>query len=522
MLINIGRFSPIWRGFALLVVAIVGIASTIASSSGGSGGTPPTVTITSPPPDFETTDPILTVTGTASDETGITRVTVNGIKANSNNGFATWSAVVTLDEGLNSLRVAAVDSLGFADQTAAEQDVTLTSVPPLVTVSFPPAHSFSDADSLTVTGTATDARSDVASVKVNGVAATSTDGFATWQAAVPLTVGPNTLTVSAADSSGSEDPNAAEVEVTVAADVSGNAVTFGDGYAIALNGNLAYVVDFDADQLVEVNIDNGVSRIVSDSVIGNGPDIFGPNGIALINGGTAALVSNFVPDEMLSVDLAGGHRAIVSHANPSNDPKISPNVGAGPTLFGPSGIGVINNSRVLVSNYAADEIIEVILQNGDRTILSADGTQGNGPPFSQPDGIAVGTSGLAYVTDALEGAVFSVDMTTGNGTRGDRVILSGGAVGSGPVFVRPVGIILDDANNRAIVTDYDANLLLSVGMNNGNRSILSDANSNVGSGPAFIFPAGIAFDVANNRAVVSGGNLIVVELGSGDRVIVGR
>ena len=523
MLINIGRFSPIWRGFALLVVAIVGIASTIASSSGGSGGTPPTVTITSPPPDFETTDPGLTVTGTASDETGIARVTVNGIGATSNNGFATWSAVVTLDEGLNSLTVAAVDSLGFADPSAAEQNATLTSVPPLVTVSFPPAHSFSDADSLTVTGTATDARSDVASVEVNGVAATSTDGFATWQAVVPLTVGLNTLTVSAADSSGSEDPNAAEVEVTVAADVSGNAVTFGDGYAIALNGNLAYVVDFEADQLIEVNIDNGISRIVSDSVTGNGPDIFGPNGIALINGNATALVSNFIPDEMLSVDLGGGDRAIVSHANPSDDPPpISPNVGAGPTLFGPSGIGVINNSRVLVSNYAADEIIEVILQSGDRTILSADGTQGNGPPFSQPDGIAVGTSGLAYVTDALEGAVFSVDMTTGNGTRGDRVILSGGAVGSGPAFVRPVGIILDDANNRVIVTDYDANLLLSVGMNNGNRSILSDANSNVGSGPAFIFPAGIAFDEANNRAVVSGGNLIVVELGSGDRVIVGR
>ena len=522
MLINIERFSPIWRGFALLVVAIVGIASTIASSSGGSGGTPPNVTITSPPPDSETDDPILTVTGTASDETGVAGVTVNGINADpGNNDFATWSAVVTLDEGLNRLTVAAVDSLGFADQTAAEQDVTLTSVPPLVTVSFPPAHSFSDADSLTVTGTATDARSDVASVEVNGVAATSTDGFATWQAVVPLTVGLNTLTVSAADSSGSEDPNAAEVEVTVAADVSGNAVTFGDGYAIALNGNLAYVVDFDRDQVVEVNIDDGITRIVSDSVTGNGPDIFGPNGIALINGNTTALVSNFVPDEMLSVDLAGGDRAIVSHANPSNDPKISPNVGAGPTLFGPSGIGIVDDSHVLVSNYAADEIIEVILPSGDRTILSADGTRGDGPRFLQPDGIAVGTSGKAFVTDALKGAVFSVDFTTGNGTGGDRAIISDGATGSGPSFVRPVGIILDDANNRAIVTDYDVNLLLSVGMSNGDRRVFSDANSNVGTGPAFIFPAGIALDAANNRAVVSGGNLIVVEMGSGDRVIVG-
>jgi len=517
MLTDIGRYPRIWRSFALLAIAIVGIASTIASSSGGSGGTPPRATITSPPPDFESEDVEITVTGTASDETGIASVSVNGVNASSDDGFATWSALVSLVEGSNTLTVATLDTLGFSDPMAAQQNVTLTSAPPLAAVTFPPLNSFTDADSLTVTGTAADGTSDVASVEVNGVAATTTNGFATWQAVVPLTVGINTLTVSAVDSAGFADPAAAEVIVNVAADVSGNAVTFGDGYALALNGNRAYVVDFDADQLVEVDIDTGDKVIISDAATGNGPALFGPNGIALINGDTAALVSNFVPDELLSVTLAGGNRTIVSHANPTNDPKISPNVGAGPTLFGPSGIGLVDGNRVLVSNYAADEIMEVILLNGDRTIISADGTQGGGPPFLQPDGIVMETSSRAIVTDALAGAVFAVDITSG-----DRTIVSDSSTGTGPSFVRPVGIILDNSGRFAVVADYDANLLLSINVVSGDRRIMSDANSNVGTGPAFIFPAGIALDVANNRAVVSGGNLVVVELGSGDRVVVGQ
>ena len=215
--------------------------------------------------------------------------------------------------------------------------------------------------------------------------------------------------------------------------------------------------------------------------------------------------------------MEGGNRTIISHANPNDDPKISPNVGAGPTLFGPSGIGLVDGARVLVSNYAADEIIEVSLVNGDRKIVSADGTRGGGPAFLQPDGIVMESSNRAIVTDALVGAVFAVNLSTG-----DRTIVSDSSTGSGPSFARAVGVILYDLNNRALVADYDANLLLSVDMTSGNRSIFSDANSNVGTGPAFIFPAGIALDAANNRAVVSGGNLIVVELGSGDRVIVGQ
>ena len=207
-------------------------------------------------------------------------------------------------------------------------------------------------------------------------------------------------------------------------------------------------------------------------------------------------------------ELVSGQRDIVSSA--------AANVGSGPTLFGPSGIGLVDVDRAIVSNLAADDILDVDLTSGNRAILSADGTRGSGPSFLQPDGIAMESSRRALVTDALAVAVFAVDVSTG-----DRTVLSDASTGSGPLFTRPVGITLNSDNSRALVTDYDANLLISVTVSNGFRRILSDAATDVGTGPAFIFPAGIALDAANNRAVVSGGNLIVVELGSGDRVVVG-
>lgn len=513
MLINTGRYPRVWQGLALLAIAIVGIASTIASSSGGSGGTPPLATITSPPPDFESEDAAIAVTGTASDETGVARVAVNGVNATSNDGFATWSAIVPLVEGPNTLTVATLDTLGFIDPMAAQQNVSVTSAPPLATVRFPPRHSFSDANSVTVTGTATDAKSTIKFVAVNGVIAVTSDGYATWRADdVPLSPGLNKLTVATGDVSGFNDPNAASVEVNFA--TPSKPVTFGDGYAVALNGNLAFVTDFENDQLVEVDIDTGDSRIISGADIGTGPDLFAPDGIVLVGGGTDALVSNFVPDELLSINLVSGKRTIVSSAAAS--------VGEGPTLFGPSGIGVASDTRVLVSNFAADEIIEVNLANGgDRTVLSADGTQGIGPAFLQPDGIAMDiVNNRILVTDTLIDAVFSVNLMTG-----ERIIISDiAATGTCVNLINPnpVGIVLVNSGNFALVTDNDANLLLRVSMADGNCGIFSDANSNVGTGPAFIFPAGIALDAENNRAVVSGENLIVVELGSGDRVVVGQ
>lgn len=88
----------------------------------------------------------------------------------------------------------------------------IDTAPPSVRVAFPPrAAVATSASSITVRGTSSDDTS-VQSVTVNGIAATSDDGFATWSADVPLVAGENALVVSATDAAG----NAADADLVVA------------------------------------------------------------------------------------------------------------------------------------------------------------------------------------------------------------------------------------------------------------------------------------------------------------------
>ena len=95
-------------------------------------------------------------------------------------------------------------------------------------------------------------------------------------------------------------------------------------------------------------------------------------------------------------------------------------------------------------------------------------------------------------------------------------------VGTGPDFDYPIGVVLDSANNRALVVNNFSNIIIAVDLANGNRTVFSDADTNQadGTGPVLNFASGIALD-GKGSAFVSGDKLWAVELGSGDRVIVG-
>jgi hypothetical protein len=88
----------------------------------GSDITPPNLTITTPTNGTTVTTSLITVTGTASDESGIANVTVNGILAA---GTTSWSAEVTLTEGVNTITVIATDNAG----NTASDTITITYTP---------------------------------------------------------------------------------------------------------------------------------------------------------------------------------------------------------------------------------------------------------------------------------------------------------------------------------------------------------------------------------------------------------
>ncbi len=80
--------------------------------------------------------------------------------------------------------------------------LTPDATPPAVAITSPATGTTTAATSITVTGTSSDALSGVASVKVNNVAVTTSNGFATWTATVPLGFGTHAITATATDNAG--------------------------------------------------------------------------------------------------------------------------------------------------------------------------------------------------------------------------------------------------------------------------------------------------------------------------------
>ena len=159
-------------------------------------------------------------------------------------------------------------------------------------------------------------------------------------------------------------------------------------------------------------------------------------------------------------------------------------------------------------------VIRVDPMTGDRTIIS-DNTHGTGPAFVQAEGITLLPNGHLLVGDSFAaggGQLLSVDPVTG-----DRTIVSGPSVGSGPSFDAPIGGRL--IGNQIIVPNLENGTLTGVDPTTGNRTIIS--NSSVGSGPALNFPVGVvpfqngSVLVANNNA----GQILQVDLTTGNRSI---
>ena len=91
--------------------------------NGSSGDTtPPTLTITSPANGTSVNTSTITILGTASDESGIANITVNGILAT---GTTSWSAEVSLTDDDNTITVVATDATG----NTATQSITITYTP---------------------------------------------------------------------------------------------------------------------------------------------------------------------------------------------------------------------------------------------------------------------------------------------------------------------------------------------------------------------------------------------------------
>ena len=91
-----------------------------------------------------------------------------------------------------------IGSSGYSSYVFSTQD----SVAPSVAITSPASGTSTAANTVTVSGTSSDALSAISAVKVNNIAATTSNNFATWTVTVPLAFGTNGITATAYDGAG--------------------------------------------------------------------------------------------------------------------------------------------------------------------------------------------------------------------------------------------------------------------------------------------------------------------------------
>ena len=386
-------------------------------------------------------------------------------------------------------------------------------VAPTVSVAFPPANAWTAVHRITVRGHAGDA-DGVAAVRVNGVDATSDDGFANWQAEIPLEVyGPNPIVVESVDIGGATDARAAELSVDHSTLILS---PFDAAFDTARGRVLLPEAQFDA--LLAVDLETGARTVVSGPGVGTGPDIQQIGPIALDATGNRVFALDFGRSGVLAIDLTTGDRTIIADGE----------TGSGPILEGAVSIALdSDNARVLVMIAAA--LLAVDLTSGDRTLLSS-AERGDGPALASVLALRLdGTSNRALALLPGEGGttLLGIDLATG-----DRTVISDNATSDGPnpQFVAS-GMAIDETRDRALVAGIDFNApdgdgivsdgIYAVDLASGDRTLLSGPG--IGDGPRFDIVNGLAVDPAANRAFAFSTNqldaLMSVDLDSGDRVV---
>lgn len=392
------------------------------------------------------------------------------------------------------LRVTAADTFGTSSTVTlvigdTSADFTVTTIKdsqaPGAKILFPLPVSLTSSNTLLVRGEAYDAEnSPISAVTVEGVAATSSDGFATWQALVPLALGKTLLNVSTEDVDGNIDPDADRVAVTTG-------IVMEDfqrarGIEFDADNNRALVIDETAKLLVAVDLDTRGRIILSGATTGTGPAFSKPTSVAVDRSRNRALVTDIGRKEIMAVDLATGNRSTLAVSSSCSLGGVKDKV---PLAVA---VDVANNRALAVDCFSSGwGVAAVDLTTGERSQLDTGGKRIDNLTSiavdSQNNRVLLGDFGQVVISGGEEQnspRIIAVDFTTGI-----RTVLSGRDsnrfVGSGDnIFANPVSVSMDYANNRVIVLDEDIDDLgavFGVDLTTGERKVLSGPRSGGGS-----------------------------------------
>ena len=391
-------------------------------------------------------------------------------------------------------------------------------IDPTAAIVFPPFdNTVAEQQQLVIRGTAAD-NDAVKSVSVNGVTASSTDNFATWQASVNLTSSEdNTITVSVTDAAGNTNATAATVNIfqknghrlcgNFVYDPSASMVYPGTARLDLATNQQYTLIPSSTLQFTATAFDTGGSRafgLSSGAVYeidetDNTTSTISPQGTDGVDIGYAYnMVFDPTTDVLYAYDRTNSRIVAISTVNGSRQ-VISDNTNAGPD-YGAITMLSTSSGRLFASaedlNLSDPAIVEINLSNGDKTII-ANKTTGTGQNFRGIEGLQVDVStGYAWVED-LSGDLIQVVLASGNRTVASE---NDNWVNDGLTFEQNFSSNLDTATGKVMINDCNSEQLISIDLSNGARTLLTKPYR--GAGPTLNAPFYLAYNPTDDLLVM--------------------
>ncbi|MES2673556.1 MAG: hypothetical protein V4660_04920 [Pseudomonadota bacterium] len=445
---------------------------------------------------------------------------INGGTYTSLAGTVSTAQVVTVRATAATTSSTAKDAVLTIGGVSATYTVTTIAdtVAPTAQILFPPVVSMTEGNTILVRGTASDAYS-IASVKVNGVTAITTDGFANWQALVTLTdttapvtlTTENTITVVTEDHAGNIAADAAHVAVrqapiTSAFPDSDNQFN-GRAWSVVidrLDGRNRLLVTRENSEILSVDLSTGKRTIFT---TGHACSFLGM-GINTIAKHLYASCSDSLNGRVFDFNLADSSQFQIHSSSLYK-------------LIGPIFVDV-SDSKIFTANDGDGAVIFTDTAFTSYNILSNATTPTTSNAINNAYGLAKDNSRNRFlVSDYSQQTVFAVNAATGA-----RTVFSNNATGTGDafgtIFDKYVsGLVIDEFNQRALLTEALSGKIFAIDLITGNRSLVtSNTSANsfnaIGEGWHMVIddPKGYAFVADDLR-----GTILAVDLVTGQRVV---
>ncbi len=484
----------------LLLASLAFLPHLVSCGGGGGGGGGgdflPAASVTYPSSGSVTDSDTITIAGRTAPGAGITMVRVDGVDAQSSDGYETWTAEVQLGVGANRPQVEAETSDGevidaslvvIVRRPQVIEAATSLAVDPVARL----AYVYDDDDDLIVAV-------PLAGGDPQVVSSLSIGSGARLEDVTAMTIAPNGDTLYVLESNRilrvdlqtgdrtSQQTGLFTGGTSIAVDVdettlymAGNAglyeIPFATGAAVLLSdkndATQGDPIDFIRDLVVDpadgaILVVDKTSIVEVDPVSGVRVELSGPNrgaGPSLPREARMTLDPKSGDLFLVEAFVVPSFKGILRVDRTSGDREVAVETGRHPELediaFDPV------DGRLIVVDSVLDTALSIDPAAGDEATTLFETGLGAGPPLLEPFGLT-NTDEALYVVDLGNDSLLRVDRRTGS-----RETVSGAGVGSGTEIDNPIRPAVDEENGRVYLTCRAG--ILEIDLSTGNRTLLS-------------------------------------------------